>query len=241
MPVLEEKERSASYKPVFVTEITDDLHFYVQDVETGTQLEKLMENMRSDISSHPPVEGAYAPRRGEFCIAKFVDGEWYRARVEKVESPAKVHVFYIDYGNREILPSTRLGALPPAFSTRVLPAQATEYAFAFIQVPQDEDARTDAVDSVVRDIQNTQCLLNVEHLSASCPHVTLQFADSKGDVGLGLVKEGLVMVEVRKEKQFQKVITEYLNAQESAKSARLNLWRYGDFRADDADEFGYSR
>ncbi|XP_007177269.2 staphylococcal nuclease domain-containing protein 1 isoform X3 [Balaenoptera acutorostrata] len=240
-PVLEEKERSASYKPVFVTEITDDLHFYVQDVETGTQLEKLMENMRNDIASHPPVEGSYAPRRGEFCIAKFVDGEWYRARVEKVESPAKVHVFYIDYGNREILPSSRLGTLPPAFSTRVLPAQATEYAFAFIQVPQDEDARTDAVDSVVRDIQNTQCLLNVEHLSAGCPHVTLQFADSKGDVGLGLVKEGLVMVEVRKEKQFQKVITEYLNAQESAKSARLNLWRYGDFRADDADEFGYSR
>ncbi|XP_040327991.1 staphylococcal nuclease domain-containing protein 1 [Herpailurus yagouaroundi] len=240
-PVLEEKERSASYKPVFVTEITDDLHFYVQDVETGTQLEKLMENMRNDIASHPPVEGSYAPRRGEFCIAKFVDGEWYRARVEKVESPARVHVFYVDYGNREILPSTRLGTLPPAFSTRVLPAQATEYAFAFIQVPQDEDARTDAVDSVVRDIQNTQCLLNVEHLSAGCPHVTLQFADSKGDVGLGLVKEGLVMVEVRKEKQFQKVITEYLNAQESAKSARLNLWRYGDFRADDADEFGYSR
>lgn len=38
---------------------------------------------------------------------------------------------------REILPSSRLGTLPPAFSTRVLPAQATEYAFAFIQVPQD--------------------------------------------------------------------------------------------------------
>lgn len=34
-PVPEEKERSATYKPVFVTEITDDLHFYVQDVETG--------------------------------------------------------------------------------------------------------------------------------------------------------------------------------------------------------------
>lgn len=43
---------------------------------TGTQLEKLMENMRSDISSHPPVEGSYTPRRGDFCIAKFVDGEW---------------------------------------------------------------------------------------------------------------------------------------------------------------------
>lgn len=106
--------------------------------------------------------------------------------------------------------------------------------------PQEE-ARADAVDSVVRDIQNTQCLLNVEHLGPGCPHVTLQFADSKSDVGLGLVKEGLVMVEPRKERQFQKVVTEYLNAQEAAKSARLNLWRYGDFRADDADEFGYSR
>lgn len=72
-------------------------------------------------------------------------------------------------------------------------------------MPQD-DARADAVDSVVRDIQNTQCLLNVEHLGPGCPHVTLQFADSKSDVGLGLVKEGLVMVEVRKEKQFQKVV-----------------------------------
>ncbi|NWT79314.1 SND1 protein, partial [Lanius ludovicianus] len=241
VPVLEEKERTANYKPVFVTEITDDLHFYVQDVETGAQLEKLMENMRAEVGAHPPVEGSFAPRRGDFCIAKFVDGEWYRARVEKVESGGKVHIFYIDYGNKEMLPPTRLAPLPPAFSPRVLPPQATEYSFAFIQVPQDEEARADAVDSVVRDIQNTQCLLNVEHLGPGCPHVTLQFADSKSDVGLGLVKEGLVMVEPRKERQFQKVITEYLNAQEAAKSARLNLWRYGDFRADDADEFGYSR
>lgn len=239
--VVEEKERNANYKPVLVTEITDELHFYVQDVETGTQLEKLMESMRSEIASNPPLEGSFSPRRGDYCIAKYVDGEWYRARVEKVESPSKVHVFYIDYGNREILSSTRLGPLPTSFSVRTLPAQAIEYSFAFIQVSQDEDARADVVDSVVRDIQNTQCLLNVEYAGASCPHVTLQFADSKDDVGLGLVKEGLVMVEVRKEKQFQKLIAEYLNAQESAKAARLNLWRYGDFRADDADEFGYSR
>ena len=33
--VAEEQERSASYRPVFVTEVTDELHFYVQDVETG--------------------------------------------------------------------------------------------------------------------------------------------------------------------------------------------------------------
>uniref|UniRef100_A0A6Q2YV32 Staphylococcal nuclease domain-containing protein n=1 Tax=Esox lucius TaxID=8010 RepID=A0A6Q2YV32_ESOLU len=237
--VSEEKERTANYRAVYVTEITDAMHFYTQDVETGTQLENLMETMRSEIASQPPVEGSYAARRGDYCIAKFADGEWYRARVEKVESPAKVHVFYIDYGNREVVPSTRLAVIPPAFSTRTLAAQATEYAFAYIQVPQDEDVRAEVVDNLVRDIQNTQCLLNVEYSGASCPHVTLQFADSKDDVGLNLVKEGMVMVEVRKEKHLQKMVTEYLNGQDSAKSARLNIWRYGDFRDDDADEFGY--
>lgn len=42
----------------------------------GTQLEKLMEGMRSEIASSPPLEGSFTPRRGDYCIAKFVDGEW---------------------------------------------------------------------------------------------------------------------------------------------------------------------
>uniref|UniRef100_A0A672IWU6 Staphylococcal nuclease domain-containing protein n=1 Tax=Salarias fasciatus TaxID=181472 RepID=A0A672IWU6_SALFA len=221
----EEKERVANYRAVYVTEITDTLHIYAQD--------KLPARLFSSAVSYLHKCGK------EF--QRFVDKEKYRARVEKVESPAKVHVFYIDYGNREVVSSTHLAAMPPAFSTRTLPAQATEYAFAFIQVPQDEDARADVVDCVVRDIQNSQCLLNVEYSGATCPHVTIQFGDTKDDVGLGLVKEGWVMVDVRKEKHLQKMVTEYLNSQESAKSARLNIWRYGDFRADDADEFGYSR
>uniref|UniRef100_A0A8C7ZLB9 Staphylococcal nuclease domain-containing protein 1 n=1 Tax=Oryzias sinensis TaxID=183150 RepID=A0A8C7ZLB9_9TELE len=203
----EEKERVPNYRPVFVTEISDNLHFYAQDVETGAQLETLMETMRAEIAAHPPVEGSYSARRGDYCLAKFADGEWYRARVEKVESPAKVHVFYIDYGNREVVPSTRLAAMPPAFGTRTLPAQATEYTFAFIQVPLDEDARADVVDCIVRDIQNTQCMMNIEYSGASCPHVSIQFGDTKEDVGLGLVKEGLVMVDVRKEKHLQKIVT----------------------------------
>nr|BAC65164.1 4SNc-Tudor domain protein [Seriola quinqueradiata] len=240
-PSIRGERTRGHYRPVYVTEITDTLHFYSQDVETGGQLESLMETMRAEIAAQPPVEGSYSARRWDYCIAKFADGEWYRARVERVESPAKVHVFYIDYGNREVVTSTRLATIPPAFSTRTLPAQATEYAFAFILIPQDEDARADVVDCVVRDIQNSQCLLNGSTRVPPAHTSRIQFGDTKDDVGLGLVKEGLVMVDVRKEKYLQKMVTEYLNSQESAKSARLNIWRYGDFRADDADEFGYSR
>lgn len=79
-----------------------------------------------------------------------------------------------------------------------------------------EDARADVVDCVVRDIQNSQCLLNVEYSGPTCPHVTIQFGDTKDDVGLGLVKEGLVMVDVRKEKHLQKMVGGDANAQPGA-------------------------
>lgn len=51
-------------------------------------------------------------------------------------------------------------------------------------------------------------MLNVEYTGATCPHVTILFGDTKEDVGLGLVKEGLVMVDVRKEKHLQKMVSE---------------------------------
>lgn len=64
-PVLEEKERAANYKPVFVTEITDDLHFYVQDVETGGRLGPSRGGGGSGISPYPslgaPLEWASLP------------------------------------------------------------------------------------------------------------------------------------------------------------------------------------
>lgn len=43
---------------------------------SGAQLESLMETMRAEIAAHPPLEGSYAARRGDYCIAKFADGEW---------------------------------------------------------------------------------------------------------------------------------------------------------------------
>lgn len=43
---------------------------------SGAQLESLMETMRAEIANQPPVEGAFSPQRGDYCIAKFTDGEW---------------------------------------------------------------------------------------------------------------------------------------------------------------------
>ena len=58
-----------------------------------------MVQLRNEFEASPPLTGSYTPRPGELCACKFVDGEWYRARVEKVTNANKVHVFYIDFGN----------------------------------------------------------------------------------------------------------------------------------------------
>ena len=39
------------------------------------------------------------PTSGELCAAKFVDEEWYRAKIEKM-SGGDASVLYVDYGNR---------------------------------------------------------------------------------------------------------------------------------------------
>ena len=43
-----------------------------------------MAEMRSELHTNPPLPGAYTPKKGDMCVAKFVDDLWYRARVEKV-------------------------------------------------------------------------------------------------------------------------------------------------------------
>ena len=71
---------------------------------------------------------------GDLCAAKFVDDQWYRAKVERL-SGTDVIVLYIDFGNRATIPRTKCGVLPASFSA--LPAFAKEYALAFMSLPPD--------------------------------------------------------------------------------------------------------
>ena len=58
-----------------------------------------MEQLRAELAAAPPLPGSFTPKTGDLCVAKFVDGEWYRAKVEKVHNKDKITVFFVDYGN----------------------------------------------------------------------------------------------------------------------------------------------
>ena len=69
---------------VLVTEVTDEGKFYGCTMSDGPALEKLMESLREEFTTNPPLAGAYQPKKHDTCAAKFVDDQWYRAKVEKV-------------------------------------------------------------------------------------------------------------------------------------------------------------
>jgi staphylococcal nuclease domain-containing protein 1 len=238
--VVEEKEvleRKISYKTVVVTEVTPDLRFYAQNTETGPMLEQLMEQLRTELANNPPLPGSYSPKKGDMCAAKFVDGEWYRVRVDKVVSNSKLSVIYIDYGNKEVTDTTKLASLPAAYHT--LPAQAQEYALACVVVPKDEEDLQCAVSAFYDEVQNKQYLLNVEYKANGIDYVTLCHSETKDDVAQLLITEGLLQAEARREKRLAKLVGQYQKAEEKAKEGRKNLWRYGDFTEDDVKEFGF--
>lgn len=85
-----------------VTEVTPEGTFFAQSFQQGPKAEALNTKLRQEFQSNPPITGTYKPKRGEICAAKYtVDGEWYRAKVEKILG-SNVTVLYIDYGNREV-------------------------------------------------------------------------------------------------------------------------------------------
>ena len=59
-----------------------------------------MEELREEMENNPPLPGAYTAKKGDVCAAKFSqDGQWYRAKVEKLDAGGQATVLFTDYGN----------------------------------------------------------------------------------------------------------------------------------------------
>lgn len=87
------------------------------------------------------------PKVGDLVSAEFSeDQKQYRAKVRKVYSDKKeVEVFYVDYGNSEILPFHKLHSLPSSLSG--VKQQAQEAELSLLIVPKmDEDYGIEAAE-----------------------------------------------------------------------------------------------
>ncbi|RZC36999.1 TUDOR and/or SNase domain containing protein [Asbolus verrucosus] len=234
-------ERQVSYEEVVVTEITPEGSFFVQIISEGPKAEALNSKLRQEFQANPPLPGAFTAKRGDVCAAKYtVDDEWYRVKVEKVQG-GKATVHYIDYGNRETLPTTRLASLPAAYASEK--PYATEYVLPYVNLPKDEEFSAMAIKYLREDTAVSKLLLNVEYRVQGSPPAASLHVDStpQGDIIMNLISDGLLLVENKKERRQNKLLAAYKEAQEGAKRNHSNIWEYGDITEDDAKEFGLGK
>jgi len=226
-------ERKVTLTEFYVSEVTPEGKFYACNVADGPALETLMDGLRSEFTSNPPLAGAYSPKKGDICAAKFVDDQWYRARVEKMGAN-DVAVLYIDYGNRASVPKTKLGSLPSSFTATG--GYAKLFSLAIVTLPQDEEMAAQGVQVLKEDILDKTVKLNVEYKTGGESFVSVHIGDE--DVGKNLVEDGLLLVDRKGGRKLEALVKSYDDAMNRAKKNHLNIWQYGDITQDDSREFG---
>lgn len=92
--------------------------------------------------------------------------------------------------------------------------------FYILQIESANDAR---YAFCTETSSNAGLLLNVEYKSGAIPYVTLVTPEEKDDIGKKLVEKGFVLAEKRREKKYQKLISDYVSAQDVAKKNRVRL------------------
>lgn len=111
-----------SEERVYITSVISPKNFFCQLTKSSAELDNLMTEIEEHYRPLGDHERSYTnPREGEACCAMFTEDDgWYRAVVTKVTG-STVGVTYLDYGNSEVIPMSRVKVLSSKFT--VLAAQ----------------------------------------------------------------------------------------------------------------------
>lgn len=154
---------------------TDPFSFSVQilKAENVTALEQLMRDFSLHHKSAKAPSG-WAPKTGELVSAQFTqDDQWYRAKVKRASAMRKeAELVFIDYGNVETLPFTRIRPLDPKF--KGLSGQASEARLSFVQpVPREKDLGLEAWTRFQSLTEGRKLVANIDHKEGSLLHLRL--------------------------------------------------------------------
>ncbi|XP_035278915.1 tudor domain-containing protein 15, partial [Anguilla anguilla] len=99
-----------SKEQVHVTHVCSPWEIYCQLDKIGTFLDDLMEQAQKtsgEMQSLPPAA------HGRLCLAKyFMDGQWYRGLAYPVQSSLHLNVFFVDYGNMQVVEKCNVLPIP---------------------------------------------------------------------------------------------------------------------------------
>lgn len=241
-------ERRKDYRDVMLTHVDPETaRVKLQQIGTGTAaLTDLMSNFRNfHLSSAANQALPQPPKAGDFVSAKFTeDDTWYRARVRRNDRDNKTsEVVYVDYGNSEVIPWTRLRSLDQTkYGVQKLRPQAQDAVLSFLQFPASPEYLKDAVYMIQEVAADRQLVANVDYVDPKDGTLYVTLFDPKQSdsleqsINADVLSEGLAMVP-KKLKSWEKAASDVMGGlkknEAAAKEARLGMWEYGDLTADD--------
>jgi staphylococcal nuclease domain-containing protein 1 len=244
------EKRPNDYRDIVITNIDPTTgRLKIQEVGKGTAaLETMMTDFRkfhADSKNNVAVKDN--PKAGDFVSARFSeDGQWYRARIRSNDRAAKVaEVVYIDYGNSERQPWSKLRPLDEKFSVQRLKAQAVDAALAFVQLPTAPDYLSEAI-GFIYDVTDGKTLVgNFDFVDTKENVSWITIFDPKAEgkktvdqsVNLDVIRNGHGMVPRKlrpweRSPVFGEVLKSLREAEGKAKEERLGMWEYGDLTED---------
>jgi staphylococcal nuclease domain-containing protein 1 len=239
-----EPSRKADYRDVMITHVEDDGRLRLQQIGSGTSALTSLMSAFSKFHLNPANSAGLpdAPKAGEFVAAKFTaDDQWYRARIRRNDREnKKAEVVYIDYGNSETIPWSRLRPLSQSeFLPSKLKPQAVEAQLAFIQLPGNSEYLADAVSFISQETADRELVARVEATEKDgMLWVTLYNPDQSKDgtesINADILSEGLAMVpkKLRPWERSASVLAAMKKKQDVAKEERRGQWEYGDLTED---------
>nr|XP_046229723.1 tudor domain-containing 6 isoform X2 [Scatophagus argus] len=152
--------------------IRDPSEFWVRTQNYANELDKLdriyhlcKDSVNKDVVRNPPV--------GLYCLAKAEDGVFYRATVVEV-GETQIKVFFVDYGNTEVVDRSNIKNLPDDF--RKLPCLAVKCTLAGIR-PKDGRWSQNACEFFIKAV--TDKTLNVRVIAKYDESYVVQLTDPK--------------------------------------------------------------
>jgi len=186
----------------------------------------------------PGVGGRY--RKDQYCLASFVDGQVYRAKVLEARPNDKYLVIYIDYGNQHEVSVDDMQQFP-GDNEYMRPEMAWKCKLAYVQAPEigaeygDEAAHN--LELALMDREDLLVHIVKWDAHDGLLHVIVyeQQHQSPGDsINCRMLETGCVRT--ASSRQMGPVPADLLEAEQIASKRHLALWRYGDSRADSDEE-----
>ncbi|KAI3761468.1 hypothetical protein L1987_51885 [Smallanthus sonchifolius] len=250
-----DKKQKEEFK-VVVTEVLSGGKFYVQAV-ADQKVASIQQQLASLNIKEAPVIGAFNPKKGDLVLAQFsADNSWNRAMVVTGPRGAvqttkdKFEVFYIDYGNQEVVTYSQLRPLDPSVSSA--PGLAQLCQLAYLKVPTlEEDYGQEAAMHLSENTlgEPKQFKAVIEERDTSGGKVKGQgtgnillvtLIDEESDISINalMLKGGVARLEKRRRwepKDRQQMLDELEKHQAEARTKRLGMWEYGDIESDDEE------